>query len=127
MANLEDLQPGTRVRVTSRGGAAGTVYGPPSMNNTVTPPRPMVSIRFDGAGYGLNYPEDVEIVTCECGQPATEVCYRRGSSEEAWFCGSRKHRAEIQGLAARGWLSQAAAIAASPTGVAIRRRLQATR
>lgn len=65
--------------------------------------------------------------TCECGQPGTEVCYRRGSSEEIWFCGARTHRAEIQRLAAEGWLSQSATVAASPTGTAIRRHLQAQR
>jgi hypothetical protein len=64
--------------------------------------------------------------TCECGQPGTEVCYRRGSSEEIWFCGSREHRARVQELAAQGWLSQSATVAASPTGIAVRRRLQAS-
>lgn len=62
--------------------------------------------------------------TCQCGQPGTEVCYQRGSSTEIWFCGSRKHRAEIQELAAKGWLSQSATTAASPVGIAVRRRLQ---
>jgi hypothetical protein len=64
-------------------------------------------------------------MTCECGQPAAEVCYRRGSSDEIWFCGSRKHRTQIQELAANGWLTQAAVTAASATGIAIRRHLQA--
>jgi hypothetical protein len=63
--------------------------------------------------------------TCECGQPGTEVCYQRGSAGEVWFCGSRKHRAATQELAARGWLTQSATVAASPTGIAIRRHLQA--
>ena len=63
--------------------------------------------------------------TCQCGQPGTEVCYKRGSADEIWFCGSRKHRSEIQALGAQGWLSQSATAAASPTGTAIRRRLQA--
>jgi len=63
--------------------------------------------------------------TCECGQQGTEVCYRRGSADEIWFCGARKHTAKIRELAAQGWLSQAAAAASSPAGTAIRRRLQA--
>lgn len=62
--------------------------------------------------------------TCECGQPANEVCYRRGSSEEIWFCGARKHTAKIRGLAAQGWMSQSPATAASPMGIMIRRRMQ---
>ena len=65
------------------------------------------------------------ITTCECGQTGTEVCYKRGTSDEIWFCGSRKHTAQIHELSARGWLSQSATAAASPVGVAIRRRLQA--
>jgi hypothetical protein len=65
------------------------------------------------------------MTTCECGQPATEVCYRRGSSREIWFCGARRHRAQVRELAAKGWLSQSATAAASPTGTAVRRRLQA--
>ena len=64
------------------------------------------------------------MTTCECGQPATEVCYQRGSSVEIWFCGARKHTGKIRELSARGWLSQSAVAAASPTGTAIRRRLQ---
>jgi hypothetical protein len=63
--------------------------------------------------------------TCECGQPGTEVCFRKGSSDEKWFCGSRKHTARIRELAAEGWLSQSAVVAASPVGIAVRRRLQA--
>lgn len=63
--------------------------------------------------------------TCECGQPGTEVCFRWGSSEEIWFCGSRKHRARVQELAVQGWLSQSATVAASATGTAIRKHLQA--
>jgi hypothetical protein len=63
--------------------------------------------------------------TCECGQPATEVCYQRGSTIEIWFCGSRKHTARIRELAAQGWMSQSAATAGSPVGVMIRRRMQA--
>ena len=63
--------------------------------------------------------------TCECGQPATEVCYQRGTSDEIWFCGSRKHTAKIRELAAQGWMSQSATAAASPVGVMIRRRMQA--
>lgn len=63
--------------------------------------------------------------TCECGQQGTEVCYQRGASDEVWFCSARKHRAEVQRLAAKGWLSQSATIAASATGAAIRRHLQA--
>jgi hypothetical protein len=51
--------------------------------------------------------------TCECGQPATEVC------------GARKHTAKIRELAAQGWMSQSATAAASPVGVMIRRRMQA--
>ena len=62
--------------------------------------------------------------TCECGQPATEVCYRRGSADEVWLCGARKHGAQIRALAAKGWLTQGATVAASPTGAAIRRHLQ---
>jgi hypothetical protein len=65
--------------------------------------------------------------TCECGQPGTEVCYRRGSSDEIWFCGSRTHRARVQELAAKGWLSQSATVAASATGIAIRRHMQGSR
>lgn len=63
--------------------------------------------------------------TCECGRAGTEVCYRRGTSAEVWFCGARKHRAQVRELAAKGWLTQSAAAAASRTGIAIRRRLQA--
>jgi hypothetical protein len=63
--------------------------------------------------------------TCECGRPATEVCYRRGVNDEIWFCGARKHRARIVELAAQGWLTQGAVAAASPTGTAVRRHLQA--
>ena len=65
------------------------------------------------------------MTTCECGQPASEVCYRRSSSDEIWFCGSRKHTAKVRELAAQGWLSQSAVAASSPVGVAIRRRMQA--
>jgi len=63
--------------------------------------------------------------TCECGQPGTEVCYRRGSAEEIWFCTSRKHTPRVRELAAQGWMSQSATTAASPMGAAIRRRMQA--
>lgn len=66
-----------------------------------------------------------ETHTCECGQPAIEVCYRRGSSAEIWFCTSRKHTTKIRQLAAEGWMSQSATTAASPMGVMIRRRMQA--
>jgi hypothetical protein len=64
MSRIEDLTVGTRVRVTSRGGATGTVDAPHTMDNTVIQPRPVVHIRFDGkrASFGLNYPEDVEII-----------------------------------------------------------------
>lgn len=65
------------------------------------------------------------MTTCECGQPASEVCYRRGSADEIWFCGARKHTVKIRELAAQGWLSQSAVAAASPVGTATRRRLQA--
>lgn len=65
--------------------------------------------------------------TCKCGQPASEVCYRRGSSDEIWFCGARKHTSEVRELAAQGWLSQSATAASSPVGVAIRHRLQCAR
>jgi hypothetical protein len=63
--------------------------------------------------------------TCKCGKPGTEVCYRRGSSEEIWFCTAREHDEEVRELAAWGWLTQSATAAASPTGTAIRRHLQA--
>jgi hypothetical protein len=63
--------------------------------------------------------------TCECGQPGTEVCYQRGTSDEIWFCTARKHNAQVRALAAQGWLSQSATIAASATGAAIRRHFQA--
>ena len=63
--------------------------------------------------------------TCECGQPGTEVCYQRGTSDEIWFCTARKHRTATQDLAAQGWLTQSATVAGSPTGTAIRRHLQA--
>ena len=63
--------------------------------------------------------------TCECGQPGTEVSFKRSSSEEIWFCGSRKHTPKIRELAAQGWLGQGAVAAASPVGVMIRRRMQA--
>lgn len=63
--------------------------------------------------------------TCECGQPGTEVCYRRGSSDEIWFCAAGKHDERVRELATQGWLSQSATAAASPTGTAIRRHLQA--
>lgn len=62
--------------------------------------------------------------TCKCGQPGTEVAYQRGSSDEIWFCKARKHAAEVRELAAKGWLTQSATVAASPTGTAIRRHLQ---
>ena len=63
--------------------------------------------------------------TCECGQPGTEVCYRRGDGTEIWFCGAREHDERVRELAAQGWLTQSATTAASPTGTAIRRHLQA--
>ena len=63
---------------------------------------------------------------CECGQPATEVCYRRGDKTEVWFCTARKHNSQVRELAAQGWLTQSAPVAASPTGAAIRRHLQAS-
>jgi hypothetical protein len=63
--------------------------------------------------------------TCKCGQPGTEVCYRRGSADEIWFCTARRHTAEVRELAAKGWLTQSATVAASATGTAIRRHLQA--
>lgn len=63
--------------------------------------------------------------TCQCGQPGTEVCYQRGTSDEIWFCGSRKHRAEFLQLSAQGWLSQSATVAASPVGIAVRHTMQA--
>jgi hypothetical protein len=62
--------------------------------------------------------------TCECGQPGTEVCFQTGSSDEVWFCGSRKHRTEIQQMAAQGWHTQSATVAASATGRAIRQHMQ---
>lgn len=61
---------------------------------------------------------------CECGEPGTEVCYRRGSADEIWFCGSRKHTARICELSAQGWFSQSAVAAASAVGIAVRRRAQ---
>jgi len=63
--------------------------------------------------------------TCECGKPATEVCYQKGSSEEIWFCTSRKHTPRVRELSAQGWFSQSATAAASPVGIMIRRRMQA--
>ena len=63
--------------------------------------------------------------TCECGQPGTEVCYRKGSSEEIWFCGSRKHNAAVRALSAQGWMSQSATVAASKMGEVMRRHMQA--
>lgn len=63
--------------------------------------------------------------TCECGQPGTEVCYKRGTAAEVWFCGSRRHTPAVRELAAQGWMSQSATVAASPVGTAIRRRMQA--
>lgn len=65
--------------------------------------------------------------TCPCGQPATEVCYQRGTDTEIWFCTARKHTGEVRKLAAAGWLSQSATTAASPMGIMIRRNFQATR
>jgi len=63
--------------------------------------------------------------TCECGKPATEVCYRRGTTDEIWFCTGRKHNARVRELSAQGWMSQSATVAASKMGVMIRRRMQA--
>ena len=63
--------------------------------------------------------------TCECGQPATEVYFKRGTEDEIWFCGSRKHTPAVRELAAQGWMSQSATAAASPVGIAVRRRMQA--
>lgn len=63
MAQLENLTVGTRVRVPRRGGATGVVEQDYTWDNTVTPPRPVVHIKFDGAGYGLNYPEQIEILS----------------------------------------------------------------
>jgi hypothetical protein len=76
---------------------------------------------------GTNSSEErgTKMHTCECGQPGTEVCYKRGSSREVWFCASRKHNARVRELSARGWLSQSATVAASATGTAVRRNLQA--
>lgn len=69
--------------------------------------------------------QHTETHTCECGESATEVCYRRGSADEIWFCTDRKHNARVRELAAEGWMSQSATVAASPMGVVIRRRMQA--
>jgi len=63
--------------------------------------------------------------TCECGKPATEVCYRRGTADEIWFCTSRKHNARVRELSAQGWMSQSATTTASKVGVMIRRHAQA--
>lgn len=65
------------------------------------------------------------MTTCECGQPGTEVCFKRGTSTEIWFCGARKHNARVRELSAQGWHSQSAVTAVSPMGTAIRRRMQA--
>jgi hypothetical protein len=62
MAKLEDLTVGMRVRVISRGGITGVVEQAHTWDNTVSPPRPLVHIKFDDAGYGLNYPEQIEII-----------------------------------------------------------------
>jgi hypothetical protein len=45
MSGIEDLTAGTRVRVTRRGGATGTIDAPHTMDNTVIPARPLVHIR----------------------------------------------------------------------------------
>ena len=58
----EDLKPGTRVRVTSRNGALGTIDGEVFTDNSATPPRPVVAIKFDGAGTGFNHPEQIELL-----------------------------------------------------------------
>jgi hypothetical protein len=63
--------------------------------------------------------------TCPCGAPGTEVCYRPGTSDEKWFCGKREHGPQVRELAASGWLSQSAVVAASPMGLLIRRKFQA--
>lgn len=57
--------PGTRVRVPRRGGAIGTVVAKDPVGAWLpraTGARPTVSIKFDGAGFGLNWPEDVEVL-----------------------------------------------------------------
>jgi len=62
MASTKDLKPGTRVRVTSRGGAAGTIISKVFTDNSATPPRPAVEIKFDGAGTGFNWAEQIELL-----------------------------------------------------------------
>ncbi len=63
-------------------------------------------------------------MTCECGQPATEVCYHRGTTTEIWLCASRQHTPKVRELATQGWMSQSTTTAASPAGTAIRRHMQ---
>ena len=64
--------------------------------------------------------------TCECGsgKPATEVVYKRGSSDEIWMCASKAHAPRVQELSAQGWMSQSSNAAASAVGAMIRRRMQ---
>lgn len=62
MANLEDLKPGTRVRVPFRKNATGTIVGEVFTDNSATPPRPVVKIKFDGAGAGFNWLEQIEVI-----------------------------------------------------------------
>lgn len=61
---------------------------------------------------------------CEvCGGQWETLFYRRGSEKERVMC--RKHaRAAISGMHADGWQSQAATVARSATGRAIRQHLQ---
>lgn len=64
-AEAEVPEPGTRVRVPRRGGATGTVQAPDPIGawfGRAHDARPTVSIKFDGGGFGLNYPEDVEVI-----------------------------------------------------------------
>ena len=62
MAKPEDLKPGTRVRVPFRKNATGTIAGDVFTDNSATPPRPVVKIKFDGGGTGFNWLEQIELL-----------------------------------------------------------------
>lgn len=66
MASIENLTPGTRVRIPNRQNAIGTVEAKDpigSWSRKLSTARPTVDIKLDGHGYVMNYPEDVEIIT----------------------------------------------------------------
>jgi len=61
----EDLTIGTRVRVMTREGQPSGVVTGTFTDNTVTPPKPAVQVRFDGftSAFGNHWAEQVEVIS----------------------------------------------------------------